>query len=100
MIDLLLFLLATYGLAAIMIEGCPTEPIRKFIERVVPHGDALVRCYLCMGFWCAVICWLLWRLVSQVPIWILAGAGTAFAIDAMLKRGEIEEKFETKEEEG
>ena len=87
---LLLFLLATYGLTAIMIVGCPTEPFRKWVvRRFGKIGDTFVHCYLCMGFWCALACWLIQELISEVPLWILAGAGVAYIINNLTNKDNL-----------
>ena len=79
MSKLLLFLLATYGLTAVMLMGQPTEFLRKVLTRIM--GKHFVGCWLCMGFWCAIVCWLLMEFVSAIPLWIFAGAGMAYFIN-------------------
>lgn len=79
MTDLLLFLLATYGLTALIIEGRPTKYIRDFLSRL-PGGDHLVQCYLCMGFWCSLTCWGLLCFKLHPTLWVLAGTGVAYII--------------------
>lgn len=79
MVDLLLFLFATYGLTAILIVGQPMARIRRFLARWL--GDHFVKCWLCMGFWSAIVCWLILRFISDVPLWLFAGAGVAYFIN-------------------
>ena len=86
---LLLFLLATYGLTAIMIVGHPVTLLRRLLARIL--GEHFIGCWLCMGFWCAIVCWLTLEFVSEIPLWVLAGAGAAYFINnfASEKEGEI-----------
>jgi len=47
-----LYLLASFGLTAILIEGKPTYPIRWLAGKLLgAWGRELFSCYLCLGFW-------------------------------------------------
>lgn len=82
-----LILLATFGLTAILIEGKPTAPIRAFIARLGTWGEDLVRCYLCLGFWCALglSLWRYWGDWPRVILLAFAGSGVSWALGSWVR---------------
>ena len=86
---LILFLAATYGLTAVMIIGEPVSCIRRLLAKYM--GEHFVGCWLCMGFWCALVCWLVLTFISSVPLWIFAGAGVPYFINNLAReKGDAE----------
>jgi len=51
--EVIWYLLTSFGLTAILIEGKPTKPIRRLAARIGGDewGGYLFRCYQCLGFW-------------------------------------------------
>ena len=58
---MILFILATLGMAFIIVESSLFEPIRKYVDANMPAKfGKLVNCLQCSGFWCGVAMgWLL-----------------------------------------
>jgi len=52
--DLITWILATFGLATIIVNSTIMAPVRARVEKISPFLGKLVNCILCTGFWSGV----------------------------------------------
>ena len=65
--NFLLFILGTFGLMHVIVDGEILEPFRSFIDKyVTPRLASMVHCYQCMGFWAGALMSLF--LISYNPL--------------------------------
>jgi hypothetical protein len=54
LVDMLIWVLATFGLATIIVNSTIMAPFRAKVEKLSPFFGKLVNCILCTGFWSGV----------------------------------------------
>lgn len=54
LVNVLVWMLATFGLATIIVNSTIMAPFRDRVGKISPFLGKLVNCILCTGFWSAV----------------------------------------------
>ena len=86
MLNLVLFILASYGLTLIVTGGHIFSPLREFVSKIFTYNP--LECAMCFGFWAGVLLYyLFWLLGIKLadnlwmgPVFGLIASGTSYLI--------------------
>lgn len=79
------YLFCSLGLCAILKYGSITEDFRTYCKAVIPKGEELISCSMCLGFWCGVVIYFSSFLLEDKVNFLfpLASSGFCWVMDSL-----------------
>ena len=82
------YLVCALGICCILKHGSIAEDIRTILTIIVPSGDELIKCSLCLGFWCGVFItlfdYIFGEFTHQMILFPFASSGFCWAIESFI----------------